>query len=85
VKVMLGGSELPERRFTVRLLWEPRDIWLGVFWNRVRAGDYADRFLLVYVCVIPCLPLALAWRTTCPAVKPGIPNPDFLAGQEPPE
>ncbi len=64
MKVLLGRDELPRRRFTARLLWEPRDIWLGVFWNTVKAGGPEDRFLLVYVCLIPCVPLALAWRRT---------------------
>jgi hypothetical protein len=35
----------------VHLLFEPRDLWVGVFWDR-RNGD-----TFVYVCVIPCLPI----------------------------
>jgi hypothetical protein len=62
MRVLIGRDEIPSRRFTARLLWEPRDIYIGVFWNRVRAGGPRDRFLIIYVCIVPCLPLALAWR-----------------------
>ncbi len=62
MRVLVGHDEMPRQRFTARLLWEPRDLWMGVFWNRVHAGGPADRFLFVYVCVIPCLPVALSWR-----------------------
>jgi hypothetical protein len=84
VKVLLGGKRQPERRFTARLLWEPRDLWVGMFWNHAHAdaprtsdqtfSGQRDRFLLVYVSLVPCLPLALAWRTTSPAPKPGAPE-----------
>jgi hypothetical protein len=72
MKVLIGRDELPNKRLVARLLWEPRDVWLGVYWNRVRAGAPADRFLLIYVCVIPCIPLAFAWRlrTPLPASAP---------------
>lgn len=69
MRVLIGRDELPCRRFTARLLWEPRDIWLGVFWNTTsgpptESHSFAprSRFVLVYVCLIPCLPLALVWR-----------------------
>ena len=72
MRVLLGGSRQPERRLTARLLWEPRDAWVGVFWNRASAdaprtsdqtfSGQRDRFLLVDVCLVPCLPLAVAWR-----------------------
>jgi hypothetical protein len=62
VKVLLGSDEIPRRRLVVRLLWEPRDAWLGVFWNNVRAGGPDDRFLIVYLCIVPFVPIAFAWR-----------------------
>jgi hypothetical protein len=71
MKVLIGRDELPNKRLVARLLWEPRDVWLGVYWNRVRAGAPADRFLLIYVCVIPCIPLAFARRLrSLPASAP---------------
>jgi hypothetical protein len=75
MKVLLGRDELPRKRFTARLLWEPRDLWVGVFWNtvtdRVILHAYEDgleteypTYLLVYVSLIPCLPLCFAWRVS---------------------
>jgi hypothetical protein len=42
------------RRLTIRWFFEPRDIWIGVFWDRA-----IDDSLKVYVCLIPMLPLLL--------------------------
>lgn len=61
MRILIGRDTPPTRRLTVRWLWEPRDIWLGVFWNRTQVGDYGDEFLLVYVSLIPCLPLCICW------------------------
>jgi hypothetical protein len=49
----------------VDLLWEPRDLWIGVYWTRedVAGSMMADggarmwRFLHIYVCLLPTLPL----------------------------
>jgi hypothetical protein len=62
VRVLLGRDEMPRKRWTLRLLWEPRDMWIGVFWNHVRAGGPEDRFMFIYVCLVPCLPVVLAVR-----------------------
>lgn len=61
MKVLIGNDAPPTKRLTVRWLWEPRDVWVGVFWNRVQLGDYGDEFLVVYVAVLPCLPLSIVW------------------------
>lgn len=45
----------------MRWLFEPRDLWVGVFWNRAKLGDYGDEFLLIYISVIPCLPVCVCW------------------------
>ena len=56
-----------------RLYWEPRDIWVGVYWNVSRGpfGCYEARRPVVYsqrfdvwVCLIPCVPLHLRWYRT---------------------
>lgn len=41
---------------TARVLFEPRDLWVGVYWDR-RPGE-----LRVYVCLVPRLPLLLTFR-----------------------
>ena len=49
--------------FVAFLLWEPRDLWVGIYWNKVRA-EYGHARLDVYVCVLPMLPIRLCyyWR-----------------------
>jgi hypothetical protein len=39
-------------RGRLSLLWEPRDMWLGVFWGK---GS-------VYVVLVPCFPVRIRWR-----------------------
>lgn len=44
----------------VSLLFEPRDLWVGVYWKR---PDVAWAHALdVYVCAVPCLPLLVQLR-----------------------
>jgi hypothetical protein len=75
--MLIGRADVPRHRVTVRLLFEPRDVWVGVFWNRAiekvpdgsdgvgRRTFRFDRFLLVYVTLVPCLPVCVAIRR-CP-------------------
>jgi hypothetical protein len=36
---------------TVRLLWEPRDLWLGVYRDPTKRRTY--------ICLLPCLPIVI--------------------------
>ncbi len=36
-------------------MFEPRDIWIGVYWNR--EDDYNE----FYVCLLPMLPIRFLW------------------------
>lgn len=49
------------RSVGVELLWEPRDLWVGVFWDKPmsKAGD---RYWVLYLTIIPCLPIRLSWH-----------------------
>lgn len=44
----------------VSLKFEPRDLWIGVYWNRPYWG------LEVYICIVPCLPIKLTWYYELP-------------------
>jgi hypothetical protein len=56
---VLSGK--PIRR--VQLRREPRDLWIGVYWDRPSPLDmgwgFELRTLFIYVCLIPCLPLKI--------------------------
>ncbi len=45
------GSGGYSRRVSLRLLFEPRDLWIGVYWEGSK-NDYR-----VFVCLLPCLPI----------------------------
>lgn len=53
-------------KFLVKLKFEPRDLWVGVYWDFERYiwnPDQTEHWWLdVYVCLIPTLPLRLGWR-----------------------
>jgi hypothetical protein len=39
----------------IELIWEPRDLWIGIFWRNM--GDCSKTVLHAYVCFIPCVPI----------------------------
>lgn len=41
--------------------FEPRDIWLGVYWDMTREMR-GMRHLDIYICLIPMLPLRLMFK-----------------------
>lgn len=41
----------------VRLRFEPRDLWIGVYWNATRSIEGPYHRLDIYICVIPTLPI----------------------------
>ena len=42
----------------VRILFEPRDLWIGIYWRLTR--EFAGmRSLHIYICLVPMLPLHL--------------------------
>ena len=50
-------------RFRVLWLWEPRDLWVGIYWTPYREATYPG--LKLYLCLIPTLPICLEiWPTT---------------------
>lgn len=51
------------KEWTARILWEPRDLWIGLYWNRERHGGFIAEVLDFYICIVPCFPVRLT-RTT---------------------
>lgn len=57
------GSDDP--RFAVNVTFEPRDLWVGAYWDfypYIWNPDQSEHWVFdLYVCLIPCLPLHLRW------------------------
>ena len=43
-----------------RLLWEPRDLWVGIYWTWEREGGW--RWLSLYICPLPTVVLHIEGR-----------------------
>jgi hypothetical protein len=42
------------------LVFEPRDLWIGVYWKRPDVGW--EHAVDIYVCIVPCLPIVVQLR-----------------------
>lgn len=38
--------------------FEPRDLWVGVYWTT----NKADGDLFVFICLLPCFPIRFHWK-----------------------
>jgi hypothetical protein len=47
------------KRWRARLLFEPRDLWIGVYWTGVNKSSPpgVDPRYLIYICIVPCFPI----------------------------
>jgi hypothetical protein len=57
----LGRLEM--RRAFIKLHFEPRDLWLGIYWTTrltIWRNSSASRGLHVYICIVPMLPIHIA-------------------------
>lgn len=47
----------------VRLLFEPRDCWVGVYWRKSAGwnGPLKHWKVDLFLCLLPCLPLVFTW------------------------
>ena len=52
------------KKLSISIIWEPRDLWVGIYWNHSKFET------TVYICLIPCLPvrfkLIRAWGGIIP-------------------
>ena len=44
------------RKVKIKIKFEKRDCWMGVFWNQTWAENK------LYVCLIPCFPIIFTWN-----------------------
>jgi hypothetical protein len=47
--------------WAVALLWEPRDLWVGVYWNTW--WECGEQWVDLYVCPVPLLPIRISFIT----------------------
>lgn len=45
----------------IRVKFEPRDIWFGIYWNLHKSIESQYRKLDVYICLIPTLPIHIQY------------------------
>lgn len=45
----------------IKIYFEPRDIWVGVYWSRSQSLTQLVDILRVYICIVPMLPIRLTW------------------------
>ena len=57
-RVGQGGTD---NKISAKIVWEPRDLWLGIYWDTSRLGNVLES-VKIYLCVVPCLPLRLHWK-----------------------
>lgn len=52
--------------YTPTIKFEPRDIWVGIYWDYKRSVHYSREWnadlLKVYICVLPMFPVCLEFR-----------------------
>jgi hypothetical protein len=51
-------------RWSLLVGFEPRDLWIGVYWDRQRPSGFIVDSLYVYLCVVPMLVVLFHRETT---------------------
>jgi hypothetical protein len=46
----------------VKLKFEPRDLWIGAYWNLRQSIESPYRLLDVYICIVPMLPIKFTFE-----------------------
>lgn len=50
------ARETPKRRWWfIRLLFDPRDLWIGLYWKRDCTHG------CIYICILPMFPIQIRW------------------------
>jgi hypothetical protein len=46
----------------LRVKFEPRDVWVGVYWNMAQSVESAYKRLDLFICIVPLLPVHLRFE-----------------------
>lgn len=52
---MKNLGRIAAKSVAIELLFEPRDLWIGVYWTRYIEPDW--RLIQIYVTVVPMFPI----------------------------
>ena len=56
----------------MKIKYEPRDLWIGVYWDRAGRCTTLEtdrQHYRVYLCVVPCFPIIFTISRNIPASK----------------
>jgi hypothetical protein len=53
--------------FRVRVQFEPRDLWLGLYWKRERLRGYLPPLWTFFICLVPMFPIVVQFRRSANA------------------
>lgn len=56
----------------VRIKFEPRDLWVGIFWERIGRTTTLEtdrEQIRVYLCLLPCLPIIFTISSGVPRFR----------------
>jgi len=43
----------------LKIQWEPRDIWIGVYWD-VEQFAWQKKHYMFWICFVPCFPISFS-------------------------
>jgi hypothetical protein len=46
----------------ISVYFEPRDIWIGIYWTRKTDTAKLMEEFYVYICILPMIPIRLVWQ-----------------------
>lgn len=53
-------------RTKTEIKFEPRDLWIGAYWNYKNDGWKFGKWQLsfdLYICILPCFPIHMHWNS----------------------
>lgn len=62
LKGTIANIEMKPKKVVARIFFEPRDIWIGVYWNIPYEYGSRHRYLNLYICILPMLPIHVKIR-----------------------
>jgi hypothetical protein len=55
-RILSTAAKLRRSFFELDWLWEPHDLWIGLYWKRY------PKAIELYIGIVPCLPIRVYWQ-----------------------